>query len=186
MSDEQIIELYLQHDQEAIVQTEEKYGAYLLKISDNILKDPEDSRECVNDVYYKAWCLIPDDPPRNLGAYLSKLTRSQAIDIWRSRNTDKRKPLQYAASLSELDNCLSANETIEDAVGGHLLEEAINDFLKSLPKKTAVIFISRYFYMYSAREIARQMNTSTAMVYVSLHRTRNKLKEWLEKEGYII
>ena len=160
MSDESILDLYLKRNERAIEETEAKYGAYLLKIADNILKDPEDSRECVNDAYYKAWCLIPDDPPLNLGAWLSKITRSQAIDLWRGRNRDKRKALHYATSLSELDECISENETMEEVVEGHLLQDAINDFLKTLPKETAAIFISRYYYADSVREIARYMNIS--------------------------
>ena len=186
MSDEEIVKLYLERREDAIAETEARYGAYLLKIADNILKNPEDSRECVNDAYFKAWCQIPDNPPQNLKAYLSKLTRSQAIDLWRSRNTDKRKANEYAASLSELEECVSGNETTEDIVEGHLLKAAINDFLKTLPRETAAIFISRYYYMDSVRKIAGDMNISISKVKVTLHRTRRKLKEWLEEEGFTL
>ncbi len=186
MSDEEILKLYIKRSEQAIIQTEAKYGAYLMKTAGNILNDPEDCRECVNDTYYKAWCLIPDDPPQNLKAFLSKITRSQAIDIWRSRHADKRRGNQYAISLSELDEYISADETIEEVVDGHLLEEAVNAFLRTLPKETAAVFIGRYYYLYSVREIAGRLGVSIPKVKSMLQRTRNKLKDWLEREGYII
>ena len=106
MEDLKIIELFFERNENAISETERKYGPYLLKIAYNILFDSEDSKECVNDTYMKAWNHIPPQKPKFLSTFLAKITRSLAIDIFRKKNTEKRGNSEFALSLSELDECI--------------------------------------------------------------------------------
>lgn len=108
MKDDVIVSLYWKRDEQAIQVTEKKYGRYLAKIAHNILADWEDSKECVNDTYWKAWNSIPPHKPNMLSTYLGKITRQLAIDIYRKRNSSKRKKSEYTVSVTELEDCLSA------------------------------------------------------------------------------
>ena len=101
MEDYQIVELYWKRDQQAIRETENKYGHYLTKIALNILADLEDSKESVNDTYLKAWNSMPPHKPGILATYLGKITRQVSIDIFRKRTSKKRQPSQYALCLRE-------------------------------------------------------------------------------------
>lgn len=94
MQDDKIVELYWKREETAIAATEKKYGAYLMKIAYNILADIEDSRECVNDTYLKTWNCIPPYRPEALSAFLAKIARQTAIDIFR-RKTSKKRGLHY-------------------------------------------------------------------------------------------
>ena len=106
MEDEKIVALYWERNEEAIHETEMKYGAYLTKIAHNILNDMEDSRECVNDTYFKAWQAMPPDRPNRLLLYLGKITRDLSIDVYRKKTRIKRGQGEYARSLDELGECL--------------------------------------------------------------------------------
>ncbi|MBQ3569598.1 MAG: hypothetical protein IJA20_02870, partial [Methanocorpusculum sp.] len=108
MHDEKIVALYWERDESAIRVTEEKYGAYLMKIAYNILNDLEDSKESVNDTYLGAWNSMPPNKPSALSTYLAKITRRTSIDIFRKRSTEKRKVSEYSVSLDELGDCVSA------------------------------------------------------------------------------
>ena len=186
MDDAEIIRLYCDRNEDAVKATEEKYGAYLMKVAMNILNDEEDAREAVNDTYYKAWCTIHEHPPDHLLAYLTKLLRRTAIDIFKGRHRKKRQNMEYALSLSELEECLSAGNTTEEAADYSLLKESIDRFLGSLSEEALTCFLGRYYYCDSMKEISRYLGVSEAKVKTMLYRTRQSLKQWLEKEGYII
>lgn len=154
MQDEMIVALYWQRDENAISETERKYGRYLTKIAHNILSDWEDSRETVNDTYLKA------------------------------RNREKRKSSEYAISLSELEDCISGSETTEQSIELKLLAEAINTYLYTLPAEARNTFVGRYYFADSIREVADYYGVSEPKVKSMLYRTRQGLKKYLEKEGY--
>ncbi|HBI51420.1 MAG TPA: RNA polymerase subunit sigma-70, partial [Ruminococcaceae bacterium] len=107
MEDIQIVEMYWERNESAISETQSKYGSYLRRIAYNILANDEDSGECENDTYYRAWESIPPNKPVKLSAYLSAITRNLAISLFRSRNTASRAGSQYALSLDELGECVS-------------------------------------------------------------------------------
>ena len=184
MKDKHIISLYWERNERAIAATDEKYGRYLLKISYNILSDIEDGHECVNDTYLKAWSTIPPHRPNILSAYLGKITRDLSIDLFRMRNRQKRGGTQYTLSLDELSECVSGNDPTEAVVDHLLLAEAINRFLRSLSAEQRTIFIGRYYYMDSIRDIASYYGMTEAKIKMSLHRTRIRLKQYLNKEGF--
>ena len=116
MKDADIVSLYWQRNQEAIRQTQNKYGGYLSKVAYNILADFEDSKECVNDTYLKAWNSMPPQRPAVLSTYLGKITRQLAIDVFRKKHSAKRYASQYALSLEELGDSFSGGTTPEQAL----------------------------------------------------------------------
>lgn len=184
MQDQMIVALYWKRDEAAIRETEQKYGRYLFKIAYNILSDPEDSRESVNDTYLKAWNSIPPHEPSALAAYLGKITRERSIDIFRNRKREKRKLSEYAISLSELEECVSGGDTTEQEVDMHLLAEAINSYLYTLSAEARNIFVGRYYYMDSVKEVAAYYGMSESKVKSILYRARKGLKTYLEQEGF--
>lgn len=186
MDDRRIIELYFSRSEIAIVETERKYGRYLSKIAYNILFDAEDSEECVNDTYMKAWNSIPPKKPNVLSTYLGKITRRLAIDVFRRKHSEKRGKSEYALSLSELDECIPDNSLPEKEFEEKALAESISRFLESLGKENRDIFVCRYFYADSIKEIASFLGASEAKIKSSLFRSRKALKEHLEKEGFYL
>lgn len=186
MEDEQIVSLYWIRDEAAIYETDRKYGRYLTKIANNVLGDPEDSRESVNDAYYAAWNSIPPQRPAKLSTYLGKLTRRISIDILRRRTRDKRGGTEYALSLNELEGTLSAGNTTEEAMDEKLLGEAISTFLRTLPPEARNTFIGRYYFMDPLAEVARYCGMSESRAKSMLHRTRKKLRDYLVREGFAV
>ena len=186
MQDEMIVDLYWKRDESAISETDRKYGRYLSKIAYNILSDWEDSKETVNDTYLKAWNSMPTHKPSVLSTYLGKITRQLSIDAFRTRNRDKRKHSEYAVSLSELEDCISGSETTEQRIELKLLAEAINTYLYTLPAEARNTFVGRYYFADPIREVADYYGMSEPKVKSMLYRTRQGLKEYLEKEGYAL
>ena len=185
MEDQYIVDLYWKRSEDAISQTDAKYGPYLLKIANNILFDLEDSREAVNDTYFRAWCTMPENRPAVLSTYLSRIIRGIAIDIWRSRHSQKRAVSEYAVSLDELEECIPTDETTEEIVDAHLLADAVKAFLRTLPQKERSAFVGRYYFSDPIKTIAAYLDTSVPNVKHLLYKTRKELKEWLKKEGFV-
>jgi RNA polymerase sigma-70 factor (ECF subfamily) len=186
MEDDRIVSLYWERAEAAIAETERKYGNYLFAIAYHVLADAEDSKESVNDTYFKAWNSMPPHRPRVLSTYLGKLTRQTAIDLFRKRNSAKRSASQYARSLSELEECVSAGNVTEQSVDAHLLAESISRFLRTLPPEVSNTFVARYFFLDPIQEIAASYGMSQAKVKSMLHRTRLALKHHLEQEGFAL
>ncbi len=186
MDDLKIIELFFDRKECAIAETERKYGCYLSKIAYNILFDTEDSKECVNDTYMKAWNTIPPQKPNILRTFLGKITRRLAIDIFRKKHAEKRGNSEYAISLSELDECIPDKYSAETEFEQKELSESINFFLASLSKENRDIFVCRYFYSDSIKEIASFFGTSESKIKSSLFRSRKILKDQLLKEGFYL
>ena len=186
MQDSAIVELYWERNESAIEHTENKYGSYLRKIAYNILSDWDDSLENVNDTYLRAWNSMPPHKPCVLSTYLGKITRELSIDTYRKRNRQKRMASQYAISLSELEECLSDGNNLEEAVNLKLLTEAIHTFLQSISKEYRTIFVGRYYFADSIADISGYYGMSEAKVKSILHRTRLSLKKHLEQEGFFV
>ena len=184
MKDSEIVDLYWDRNEDAIRQTQQKYGAYLSKVAYNILSDFEDSRECVNDTFLAAWNSIPPHRPGVLSAYLSKITRQISIDVYRKKNAAKRYASEYALSLDELGDTFSDGATPEQALDAKLLDEAVNRFVCALPDEVQRAFVGRYFFFDSLRDIARYCGMKESKLKSLLYRTRQKLKSYLAKEGF--
>ena len=186
MQDEQIVELYWQRDESAIPATREKYEPYLMKIPVNILANREDSEESVNDTYLAAWNSMPPQKPSVLSAYLGKLTRRISISLYRKKNSKKRQGSEYTLSLAELEDVMSHGDTPETEMEAALLGEVINRFLRTLTAAERNTFIGRYYYMDPLKEVAAYCGLTEAGAKTMLYRTRQKLKEALAKEGFIV
>ena len=184
MKDQDIVNLYWDRNEDAIRQTQMKYGAYLAKVSYNILADYEDCKECVNDTYLAAWNSMPTNRPSNLATYLGKITRQITIDLFRKKNRTKRYASEYAISLDELGDSFSDGTTPEQELDAKLLIEAINRFLRTLPIDARNTFIGRYYFFDSLKEVAAYCGMSESRVKSMLYRTRQSLKVYLEKEGF--
>ena len=183
MEDNRIVEMFLERSEEAIGETQKKYGSYCYSIAFNILSDRLDAEECVNDTYLKAWNSIPPHIPEKLSAFLGKITRNIALNRYAYNRAEKRAPIAEAV-YEEL--CELIPDENGDSPDGGLLRDAINGFLESLPKRTRIIFVQRYWYLCPIKDIARGQGMRESNVKVTLMRTRKKFKEHLEKEGISI
>lgn len=186
MEDEQIVSLYWAREESAIRETEKKYDRYLTKIAHNILNNPEDSRESVNDTYLAAWNSMPPHRPSVLSAYLAKLTRRISIDCFRYRTREKRLGSEYVISLSELGDCVSGGNTTEEIVNVKLLADAIGIYLRTQSAEARTAFLARYYFLDSVRDVAAYLGISESKCKSLLYRTRIGLKAYLEKEGFCL
>ena len=184
MKDQEIVGLYWDRKEDAIHQTQMKYGTYLSIVAYNILADFEDSKECVNDTYLAAWNSMPTNKPNNLATYLGKITRQISIDIFRKKHREKRYASEYAISLDELGDSFTDGTTPEQELNAKLLDDAINHFVCALPKLTQRAFVGRYYFFDSIKDIAAYCGITESKVKVLLFRTRQKLKSNLTKEGF--
>ena len=183
MEDERIVMLYWNRNKNAIRETEIKYGKYCYTIAHNILHSHEDSDECVNDTWNAAWQAIPPEKPTVLRCFLARIARNIAIDRYRHNSAQKRGA-ETASIMDEYWECIPNKAApMEDDL---VLKQAINGFLASLDPRTRVIFMRRYWYSMSVKEIADSMHLSNSHISVILHRTRSKFKEYLTKEGILV
>ena len=154
MEDKQIVDLFWQRSEAAIVAAASKYGKYCSKIAYNILQNYEDSEECVNDTYLKAWGAIPTHRPTRLSTFLGKITRNLALNKWEYLNAEKRGSGQISFVLEELQECVPDVDNTEKIADDLALIEVLNHFLAGLPKEQRIIFLRRYWYLCSVKEIA--------------------------------
>ena len=180
MEDTKIIALFFERDQSAIEKADQKYGRYCYAIAHRILCSHEDSLECVNDTWHNAWQVIPPEKPRKLQTFFGRITRNLALDRYDYHHAQKRNT-RLETAMDEYWQCLPNGEMpMDDQM---MLKDLLNRFLATLDKPTRVIFLRRYWYVCTVREIADSMGLSENHVSVILHRTRNRLKEYLQKEG---
>lgn len=186
MRENEILDLYWSRNEAAIQVTADTYGAYCYTIAHNILGTIEDAEECVNDTWLKAWFSIPPNRPSNLSGYLGKLTRNLALNRHKLLTASKRGMGQTELALSELEGCIPAQTDIAQTMDEIVLTNAIDTFLRAQPQADRNIFIGRYWYLYSIRELAQAYRMSESKITSLLYRMRKKLKLQLEKEGIIL
>ncbi len=182
MTDEAIIEMYFDRNEEAIKRSDEKYGRYCLAVAANILSDRLDSEECVNDTWLRAWNSIPPERPDYLKLFFAKITRNLAICRYRTASAKKRGGGEITAVLDELCECIGGDT--ETAVDMHMLSASVNSFLGDLEIRERTIFLRRYFFSEDTEVIAVKYGLKRSNVHKILSRTRKKLREHLEKEGF--
>lgn len=187
MEDRKIVELYFARDESAIRETETKYSSYLFVTAMNILKSREDSSECVNDTYFKAWNAMPPHDPPVLKYFLGKITRDLSIDRLRTRFSGRRVGSEYELSLEELEECVPSGRYDGDPENmAELLSLAktIGDYLKRCKREARIIFVMRYYFCDSIKAIASFLGVTESKVKSSLFRTRKGLLCMLETEGW--
>lgn len=174
MDDKQIIALYFARSEEAIGESEKKYGAYCRTIAGNILPNRADVEECVSDTWLRAWGAIPPNRPERLGAFLGRITRNLALDRLRSNK---------GAVQEELSECLTLGDPTAGMVDRVVLTAALDRFLAGLPQKKRKLFLRRYWYFSTVEELARDFGMSESGVKMTLLRLRRELRAQLKQEG---
>lgn len=183
MRDSDIIDLYWERNEKAIAATADKYGSYCYSIAYNILYNHEDAEECVNNTWLGAWNSMPPQRPNCLSAWLGKIVRNLSLNRFKQYNAKKRGSGQTELVLSELEDCIPSQTSVERVVDEMIFVEAINQFLYAMPEQKRNIFIRRYWYLYPVRDIAKAYGMSESKVISMLFRMRKELRVHLEKEG---
>lgn len=179
MDDHSILELLWQRAENAIAALAERFGGRLYATAMNLLHDPQDAEECVNDAYLAVWNSVPPKRPEPLGPYVWRIGRNIALNRLRANTAQKRSG--YELSLDELAGCIPA-PCLED---GRALGRAMDAFLDTIDTKNRVIFLRRYWFGDSVKDIAKQLGMTENAVSVRLSRTRDSLRQYLTKEGYL-
>lgn len=185
MKEDNLIQEFIDRRQTAISGAKAQYGVYCLYIARNILHSEQDAEECLNDALLAAWNSIPPHRPENLKVYLGKLTREIAVDRWRARTAQKRIPAEALVPLEELEQIVGES-SVEQALEEAELSRQISAFLRTLPETERRLFVRRYWYYDSIRQICQDYRFSKSKVCVTLMRTRKKLAAYLRKEGYML
>jgi len=185
MEDSKIIELYWARSEEAIRETAAKYGKLCRYIARNILANAQDGEECVNDTYLGAWNSIPPQKPNKFSAFISRITRNLALKKYEHISAAKRNP-EAVISLTELEDCVSGQDCVENELENRRIEKAISDFLWQLDIEKRTVFIRRYWYFEPIDSICKRCGSSHSKVTSMLYYTRQKLREYLESEDIII
>ncbi|MBQ8345502.1 MAG: sigma-70 family RNA polymerase sigma factor [Clostridia bacterium] len=182
LEDDEIVELYWGRDEEAIRETDRKYGKYLYTIAYHIVHDRSDCEECLNDTYLGTWNRIPPARPSLFRAFLAKIMRNTAVDKFRAKTAEKRVPSELTVSLDELDECVQYRD---DGVVS-AIASILNDYLRSLTPRAEFIFVCRYYYADRVADIAQMLQMSESTVFRELATIREGLKKRLQEEGYYL
>lgn len=185
MNDEKIIARFYARDERAIQACMDTYGAYCRTVAAGILSDSADVEEAVADTWLAAWDSIPPQYPKCLRLFLGRITRNQAISIWRKKNAQSRGGGQLEVALEELGECISPESSPEAMVDGKELRKQIDYFLKGQPTIRRQVFLRRYFYFEDIPSIAHRYGFKETNVRMMLSRTRQKLRKYLQQEGYL-
>lgn len=184
MEDEAIVALYWERSEDAIKETDIKYGKFCYSIAYGLLHNEEDAAESVNDTYLEAWNSMPPHKPNYLSAFLGRITRHLSVDRFRKNHAEKRGGGEYPVLLDELAECISSKDSVEAQVELKELAKSINTFLRRLPTEKQQVFLRRYWYGDSMEELGNRFGFSTGKVKSMLFHIREKLQKHLEKEGF--
>lgn len=184
MEDEAIVSLYWERSEQAITETESKYGRFCYSIAYHLLHNAEDATESVNDTYLEAWNSMPPHRPNSLAAFLGRITRRLSVDRWRSTNAKKRGGGEYPLILDELSECIPSKDSVEQQVELKELAETVNRFLNGLTEEKQKVFLRRYWFGNSMEELANEFGFSVGKVKSMLFHTRESLRAHLKKEGF--
>lgn len=183
MEDKEIISLYMNRSETAISETSAKYGSYCRTIAHNILGDFEDTEECVNETFLRVWKAIPPAVPILFKAFIGKITRNLALNMYEKKTSAKRNHGQTAASLDELAECIDSGSDIEAGLDRKEVIAALNEFLEGLDKNKRIYFMQRYFYMKSLKEISEENNIPEGTLKSVLFRVRADLKKYIKEKN---
>ena len=185
IDDEKIIETFFERSEQGIRELDIKYGAICHNLSYNIVNNRQDAEECVNDAYLGAWNAIPPVHPKPLLSYIVKIVRNISLKIYWRKEAAKRSG-HYKIALEEIEACIADQKTVEDEIEARELARIIEDFLDTLTVENRVIFMRRYWFSDSYKDIAELVGLSENNVSVRLTRIRNKMKQYLiEKEVFV-
>ena len=182
MTENDIIGLFYERSEQAILELDRKYGNLCRRLACDIVNSAHDAEECVNDAYLGVWNAIPPARPHPLLPYVLKIVRNTALkSYWHSQAAKRVGP--YTVALQEIEDCLADRQRVEDEIEARELACLVEGFLDTLSKEDRVIFLRRYWFADSYRDIAQRVGLSEKNVSVRLTRTRQKLKEYLTESG---
>jgi RNA polymerase sigma-70 factor (ECF subfamily) len=119
--------------------------------------------------------LDPKQDLKNAASYLYRAAINGALDLLRRRKTAAAEPIEAAATIASAVPGDSPEAEISSRQLAKLLRQAIGE----LSPRAAEMFTLRYVEELGNREIAGLMNTSQAVVAVTLHQSRSRLKKRL-------
>lgn len=183
MEDSQIISLFFKRDEAAISETKKKYGAFCHKIAFNILSSNADAEECVNDTYFQAWNTIPPQSPNKLGAWLGRVVRNIALNLW-NKNHRKKRYTGMEKLLDELEECIPSPITVEHKIEEKELIQFLNTWLASLSDDDRILFVRRYWNGEALNSLAAEYSIPPRNMAKRMYKLRQNLKLKLEKESY--
>ena len=181
--DDRLTALFFSRDEEAIRLTEQKYGGYLFSVAGRFLRDRSDCEECVNDALLGAWNSIPPNKPTDMRAYLSAITRRIASNRAEAKRAEKRHAGEYAAALEELEEILPGGGSVEQAYEARMISRILEKWLANARQRPKYIFMARFWYGCSLKEIARELHCSLSTVNKELSSLKAELKELFGSEG---
>ncbi len=184
MEDEKIIELFFERSETAIEALSEKYGKLCLYIAGNILGQPQEAEECVNDAYLGVWNAIPPQRPQHLKSFVARIVHNLACKRYEKEQAQKRQS-NYGMSLEELSETIPDIISVEDEVQTALLKKCINEFLSQQDKLNRILFIRRYWMGDSYEQLSALTGLKEGTVRTRLSRMRQKLKNDLTKKGVL-
>jgi len=182
MEDREIIKLFNERSEQGVIELSKKYGRLCRKVAQNILQDESDAEECVNDAFLSIWNLIPPEDPDPLRSYVCRIVRNKAANRYHLNMRQKRNS-SYDVALHELDECIENGENVDKMIEGKEISEIIDNFLASLDKTSRVMFVRRYWYSDSVKDIAQKVNRTPHAVTLKLARLRERLKKHLIEKG---
>ena len=186
LPDEKILTLYQDREEAAIRETDRKYRAYLYTVAFQILKNPEESEECLSDTYLRTWNAIPPAKPQNLLAFLAKITRRLALDHYDKKHSKKRIPSEICDPLADMEAFLYDPVTVEETWELQEIRRILHAYLENTTKRKLYIFVKRYYFMTPIAAIAKALSCSESTVNKEIAAIKKQLKEKLEKEGYTV
>lgn len=185
MEDEKIVSLFTERSEAAVKETDIKYRALLMHIAKNIVGNNSDAEECVSDTFLALWNTIPPEKPYSLKTYACRILRNIAVKKYHY-NTAKKRNSHYDTILDELAPFIPDTETTESEYAAGELGELLNRFLKETDRDSRLFFIRRYWYAEQVKTIAEKTGAGEHYISVKLSRTRQKLRKFLEKEGFTL
>lgn len=185
IDDEKIIEMFFERSEQGIRELDIKYGKICHNLSYNIVNSRQDTEECVNDAYLGAWNAIPPVHPNPLLSYIVKIVRNISLKIYWRKEAAKRSG-HYTIALEEIEGYIADPKTVEDEIEARELARIIEEFLNTLTLENRVIFMRRYWFADSYKDIAEFIGLSEKNISVRLTRIREKMKQYLiEREVFI-
>ena len=185
MTEEQIIELFFERSEQAINELDSKYGKVLHNLSYNILNDRFDAEECVNDSYLGIWNVIPPEHPNPLLTFVCKIVRNISIKKYHAKTAIKRNST-YDIAMSEVANYILAPNNVEKEIESKELAHMIENFLDTLSVENRVIFMRRYWFSDSYKDIADRVGITEKIVSMRLTRIRKQMREYLMKREVLV
>ncbi len=185
MEDIQIVNMYWERNEEAIRETDAKYGKFCYRMARNILSLHEDAEECVNDTYLRTWNAIPTQRPEKLQAWLGRVVRNASLDLWNKNHTRKRYG-GIELMLDELEECIPAGSSVERELEERELTELINRWLGALSQSDRALFVRRYWNGEKVKALAKENGVTQEKLTMRLYHLRRKLRVFLEREEYFI